>query len=294
MNEPSLLVHLHVYYTDQLDWFLEKLASVNACRWDLYVTISSPTKEILNKIYAFKPDAIIVTVSNRGYDIWPFLCVLYKVDLSKYDYVLKLHTKQLVPLDTVRPADPDIIWRNCLVDALLKSPTHFKRLLALMDKNSVGLCAAGHCFFRRHKILNEDGLLYQRVSHQLGCRNSSHWFVAGTMFLIKADCLKQLQQNSFAESEFPTLCGSNSRGTLAHAIERIFIPLVLEKNLKIYPVNWPKLSWKRFFHYCSSCLGILFTRGKNREQQQHQCAVFHTYVYITLMKALTHSVFYQK
>ena len=38
-------------------------------------------------------NAKIITVPNKGYDIYPFLIVLSKVKLDEYDYILKIHTK---------------------------------------------------------------------------------------------------------------------------------------------------------------------------------------------------------
>ena len=41
-----LLVHLHVYYPEQLPWFVEKLSHINGCEWDLYVTCSREEERI--------------------------------------------------------------------------------------------------------------------------------------------------------------------------------------------------------------------------------------------------------
>lgn len=45
-----LFVHFHVYYHEQIDYFINKLSNINLCRWDLYVTVCEDNKETNNKI----------------------------------------------------------------------------------------------------------------------------------------------------------------------------------------------------------------------------------------------------
>ena len=91
--KPRLLVHLHLYYHNQLEYMLQKLANINNCDWDLFVTVCEKNQNSIDKIKSLKPDAKIIKVDNKGYDIWPFLQVLNFVDLKNYDYILKIHTK---------------------------------------------------------------------------------------------------------------------------------------------------------------------------------------------------------
>ena len=64
----KVLVHLHVYYLDQVPYFLEKLSSIGGCQWDLVVTSSSlpPREESL--LREFKPDVRFIQAENVGYD----------------------------------------------------------------------------------------------------------------------------------------------------------------------------------------------------------------------------------
>ncbi|MBQ2068723.1 MAG: hypothetical protein II465_01190, partial [Bacteroidales bacterium] len=88
-----LLVHFHVYYEDQIPWFLEKLGNINGCEWDLYVTYSALGEASRAMILSAFPLARMMELGNIGYDLWPFIKVLKSVDVDSYDYVMKLHTK---------------------------------------------------------------------------------------------------------------------------------------------------------------------------------------------------------
>ena len=90
----KVLVHLHLFYHEQLPYFLDKLKNINNCDWDLIVTVCEHIDESEKMILNFKSDAEIRLVENNGYDILPFLNVIKSVNLDDYDFVLKLHTKR--------------------------------------------------------------------------------------------------------------------------------------------------------------------------------------------------------
>ena len=71
-----LLVHLHVYYHDQVVYFIEKMKNISGCEWDLLVTYSEYDGRTEALIREFRPDAGFLKVENVGYDVWPFISVL--------------------------------------------------------------------------------------------------------------------------------------------------------------------------------------------------------------------------
>ena len=73
MENMKLLVHFHVYYHDQVDYFIEKMSNINGCDWDLYVTMSEMNPETVGKLRQFKPSAVFIKIENLGYDVWPFI-----------------------------------------------------------------------------------------------------------------------------------------------------------------------------------------------------------------------------
>ena len=120
----KILVHLHLYYHNQIDYFIGKLKNICNCDWDLYVTICEENEESKNKILQLKPDAKIIKVENIGYDIWPFIQVCRMVNLDDYDYVLKIHTKNYrAKSHLFKEANVKIkgySWRDDLVNAYIE------------------------------------------------------------------------------------------------------------------------------------------------------------------------------
>ena len=80
-----LLVHLHIYYHNQVDYFIGKMKNITDCEWDLLVTFSEYDSQTEALIKEFKPSAAFLKVENVGYDVWPFISVLKKIDFSRYD-----------------------------------------------------------------------------------------------------------------------------------------------------------------------------------------------------------------
>ena len=92
MQNKKILVHLHLYYQNQLNYFIKKLKNIT-CEFDLIVTLANENPKITEKIKQFKPNAKILVVENLGYDVYPFIQVINEAELKNYDYILKIHTK---------------------------------------------------------------------------------------------------------------------------------------------------------------------------------------------------------
>ncbi len=262
-SHPHILVHLHLFYLDQLPYFLEKLANITGS-YDLICTVNQKNPALVQQLQQFHPNTRVILVENRGYDIWPFLQVIYQVDLSKYDYVLKLHSKRNIPYEAYRTHFP---WREALVEPLLHSPEIFKKNLHLM-KNNGGICASGLCFLQRDFSLPENTVLYTSCKKHLHIQNNTRWFIAGTMFLIKSKCLVPLQHYPFSAEDFFPNSKSNSTSTLAHALERIFIALVLEQNYKVLPLFLPQFqirtTWTQYLLLLRYKFMFYITNGQRK------------------------------
>ena len=118
----KLAVHLHLYYLEQLPEILGYLNSLAEIDYDLFVTMVKSDKGVEEKILALHPQAKIMVVPNRGYDLGPFVEFLHKIDSDKYDLVLKVHTKGNVSKNYTwlngRRLD-NRLWGQILWDALL-------------------------------------------------------------------------------------------------------------------------------------------------------------------------------
>lgn len=92
----KILVHLHLYYTEMWPEMEAHLKNIVA-DYDLFVTLTKEDETLKQKIQAFKSDAVVSAMENRGFDVAPFIDILNHVNLDDYDYIIKLHTKRDMP-----------------------------------------------------------------------------------------------------------------------------------------------------------------------------------------------------
>ena len=238
-NQSNILVHLHMYYPKQLNYMLKKLKNINSCKWDLVVTICDENTEIERKIKAFKPDAKFIKVNNVGYDVWPFIQALKQVDLDNYDYVLKIHTKNGRQYH-------NYIWRNVLVDSLLESQKRFKQNLELFENNpNIGVIGADEVMSTMTGNCTEENDLFWQFCEKHNLDLTKGAFISGTMFIIRANILKQILALNLKEEDFIGRQQTNGTGTLAHVLERVFGRISELQGYTVYTVENPKY----FFYF---------------------------------------------
>lgn len=227
----KILVHLHLFYHDQLDWFLKKLRNIT-CDFDLYVTVVEQNESSTQKLNAFKPDVHIIKVSNRGYDVYPFWLVLQKVDLNKYGAVLKLHTKNIRnfvwELRNIRYIGWQ--WRNDLINPLCGSKYLFNKALRKLRQDNCGMVYS-HNMGRNTENPTQVECTKQ-LCKTLGYRYSQKTFCCGTMFMIRAFLLTQLKEHKFSAKDFPAEQETGSVGTLAHSLETLFGIIIANYGLE--------------------------------------------------------------
>lgn len=242
-NKPKILVHLHLYYHNQLNFMLKKLSNVCNCDWDLYVTTCEINDKICRRIKKLKPDANIVLVKNIGYDIWPFIQILNKINLSDYDFVLKLHTKNY--RKTNQYFGKGYSWRDYLIYPLLSNKKTFSdNINLLMSDKTIGLLASETILTQMNSEYSEDNELFEEVCQKYNLKVTKGNFVAGTMFIIKAKCLEVIKNLNLSENDFPDKQCTKGMQTIAHVIERLFARIVEMENLKIYPLTDKKYRQK--------------------------------------------------
>lgn len=251
--KKKILIHLHLYYHNQIDFMIKMLKSVVDCEWDLYVTITEDNELSKNKILKLKHNAHIIKVTNRGYDVLPFIKVLRAVDISKYDYVLKIHTKNYcIPTDFNNFYAKGYDWRNVLIMSLLGSKRIFKRNLSILSNPKNGMIVNRHFFLQfgkygEHIDPNETNLLND-LKQKLNIHSNYDWFIAGTMFFSKADIFKQIIESDINDSDFTIESKTGVNNSLAHTLERIFCILADEAGYKIISIKSPrKINYKKIF-----------------------------------------------
>lgn len=217
-----LLVHFHVYYHDQVDYFIEKMSNINGCEWDLYVTMNGLVQETVDKLTALKPDTHFIEMENVGYDVWPFIDVIKSVDISDYDLVMKLHTKSRSFLKAHGIRLKGFEWRNALVESLLKNRSQFRKALDIFERNSgVGIVCSDLLWLETAGWNMEDGELLDRELERIGMTITDRHFCAGTIFMGRSEIFRFLLSDDISADMFPSVMESHSTGSMAHVYERI-------------------------------------------------------------------------
>lgn len=239
-KNKKVLVHFHLFYYEQLDYFIRKLKNISCCNWDLYVTICEKNDIELLKLKNFKPDVKVIEVKNIGYDIWPFIQVLRKVNLKDYDYILKVHTKNYRKDSYKIPnykykniAFIGYTWRNQLIKALIDNPFRFRKNLEILSVNKkIGFISDESLIV---KSCNEKYI--DKLKTRLSIHSNYEYFLAGTMFMMRAGILQKLVDSDLSEKDFDISLKTGSDGTLAHAVERIFTVLTDDCGYKVLGIK---------------------------------------------------------
>lgn len=229
----KILVCVHVYYHNQVDYIIEKLKSLNGLDYDLFVTYTNENKETNEKFLNFNKNVKFKQVENKGYDIYPFLVLINEIDLEKYSSLLKLHTKNC---STAR----NIIWRNDLYENLLGTKYIFRKNLKKLKK--YGVACSKKWIYEMEDYWPEDTWLFEDVCTKIGIEPKKANFIAGTIFLARIEIIKRIKELNLLQLDFENKkmeTGSNS--TDAHVVERLFSVICNQMGYEIYGSNKRKL-----------------------------------------------------
>ena len=231
-----ILVVLHIYYHDQVDYFIEKFANINSCEWDLLVTYSEHNEITEAKIRKIKADARFIKVRNVGYDVWPFICALKGLDLSSYDYIMKLHTKNF-QTESWKMNGLNLkgdMWRDLLVDSILKSPMRFYMALKMFEADHrIGMICSRELLVRPGNKHPEDTYLLSEEAERIGITKVFEPFCAGTMFIVRACCLDRILKADLDEDIWDPVSSTRSGGSAAHVYERLFGSAVADSGYRV-------------------------------------------------------------
>ena len=235
------LVIVHVYYPQLWPELAACVRNVDGER-DLVVTYADET--VVQGARRDFPDARFLKCENRGYDIWPFVCALRTADLTRYDCVVKLHTKRDIR-DTVSYRFNHVcfdgpVWREYLL-AFVKTASAWRRTRRLLDRPGVGMVADRHVVMRRRDVpIARTQESFDAAAEFLGldpktvCRLGQ--YVAGTMFAAKIAALRPLLAKELTAEMFEPPAGHLTE-TFAHVMERAFGLSVTAAGLKIVAFN---------------------------------------------------------
>ena len=226
LADKKIAVHLHVFYVDLLEDFLDAFENFHFV-YDLFITTDNATKkqEIESILRSNGKDAQIFVTGNVGRDVLPMLKL--KDYLSDYDYIGHFHTKKSKEADFWAGES----WRNELIDMLIKPADN---ILANFDNDKLGIVIADiPTFFRFNKIVDawNEHLIAPAMNdlwQQMGMTkaidfNNFHNFVMsyGTYVWFKYDALKPLFDLGLTDEAVPA--EPIPQNSILHAIERLLI-----------------------------------------------------------------------
>jgi lipopolysaccharide biosynthesis protein len=229
-----IAVHVHLFYTDMWDELSVQLNNIKDTPYHLYVTLTNEDSVLIKKIKQFHPASNVFIVPNMGYDIGPFIEFLNKINLDEYSYILKLHSKRPTNGPDTKIKHLPITryyWKVLLSEALIGSEKIWQNNINQFEKNSqLGMIGSPHLI---KKIDNCDKPLLPELEKQLNRLNlnipNNFSFIAGTMFIVRSQLLKVIQ-NNYSIEDFQTTDGAVKDGTFAHVFERLFGAIIIAQD----------------------------------------------------------------
>ena len=220
-----------------------KIISLLSCfNCKIFITYINLKDDNINMLKNSNQNIELVNVDNIGFDIYPFLQVLYKLNLDDYDYVLKLHTKnfrnELLSLNHFKYYGYG--WREMAIQPLIKNKKTFKRnLYKLLSNNNCGAICSKKLIMdlsTEMEGIREDE--YNFINeHSL--EELKKWkYCSGTMFLGRPRYLKPIKDLNLNETFFE---GETHETGVWHnpaaTIERILGYFIETEGGKIYGVE---------------------------------------------------------
>lgn len=223
--QPRIAAVIHLYYPDLWPEFRSVIEAIPEAV-DVYVSTPLLIADAVRAcVVRDCPDAVVFGTRNIGRDVLPFLHVLRSVGAERYRYVLKLHSKKSVHMDTDdnnQMLGGGEAWRRKSIEELSGCAQRVSDLLNLMDADErIGLIAPAGQLFRQDTWRCGTGNLVARLCAELGIPSEAETFGAGTMFWVRPAAIASLVSADSKLLDFEREAGQVD-GTLHHAIERAF------------------------------------------------------------------------
>ncbi|WP_046117077.1 glycoside hydrolase family 99-like domain-containing protein [Ensifer aridi] len=223
----TLAVHLHLFHYEMLEQCCAWLSSIPV-PFDLFVSVVDPTiaERAQRTLTGFGGvnRLFVSIVPNRGRDIAPMV-VGFGRQLATYDFVGHFHSKK----SSHTPGKRD--WAGQLGHHLFHSQSHTTRVLNLFaERPDLGLVFPiyhpsikdqikwGSNFRRAEEEMRKfKGLFDTNISEE-----DLLPFPAGSFFLARTNAIRHLLDGAYTLEDFEPEA-QQVDGTLAHAIERMFV-----------------------------------------------------------------------
>jgi lipopolysaccharide biosynthesis protein len=173
----KLAVLLHMFDLTLLQEFHAYLDNIRKAgyKYDIYIALPPNTDPRTVKSYWSK--AVVVYHENRGMDIGGFFALCPSLLRTRYDYVLKLHTKS------------HTVWRKALLEPLLGTPEKVEAGLALFT-SKVGMIGAKSWLIRMGPDLGIYDTHISQICKTWNVPKTTCSFIGGTVFWVRYSILK--------------------------------------------------------------------------------------------------------
>lgn len=206
---------VHVWHLDTLNDLAAASRNFPADA-DCFVTYADSFPEDARKLVATSlPGARYIPVVNAGQDVGALFQMMDVVDLGRYDFICKVHSKRGAKMPT--------LWRRTLLDGVLRSSEQVDHIIrAFQQDPKVMLAGARQLFLHGPAYLwgNADRIteLCGSALQGFDFRHDDWGFIAGTCFWIRTDILLRLKALNI---DFEPGAYTDD-GTPAHTLERMF------------------------------------------------------------------------
>lgn len=225
----------HIFYVELAEE-MKKLMCNIPVPFDIYISTQSEDKKTaLEKIFSdFKRGKVVVKVfENRGRDIAPTF-VGFKDIYQNYDLCVHIHSKKS-PHDSTLSG-----WGEYLYKSLLGSREIVSAIFHIMEHENVGVVFPQY-FEPLNRSVNwaKNYQLAQEFLTRLNIKINNRKlleFPMGSMFWFKPAALSPILESGLTFEDFPDEKGQVD-GTIAHAIERIFLHVAANQGFSFVKVT---------------------------------------------------------
>lgn len=228
-KDPTIAVHLHLFYMDLLHEFVEYFSNI-PYKFDLYISCAETTdvSAVKTKVKELSQVGIVDVrkLQNRGRDLAP-LYVEFAPEIMKHDYFLHVHTKKSLYSGSEKQG-----WRQYCLNLLTGSPEQVNYIFDLFKNQNAGLIYPDIyteipeiAYSWLANVENGKALFKE---YDLGDMPVVFNYPAGSFFWASTEALRPLFDHGYTYEDFPQEAGQTD-GTLAHALERI-LPFIVRKQ----------------------------------------------------------------
>jgi glycosyltransferase involved in cell wall biosynthesis len=223
---PDFSMHIHAYYTDDLEHDLQAYLAFKRARTVIITTDTVRKSNAINQIIkTVGIDAEIRHVPNQGRDILPFL-QLFEADRQTGGSDIWCHVHQKKSLSSTPGGD---VWRNFLLKILLGGADRVSGALFQMADPDTGLVSPFDPFicgwFASKKLLP---VFQSRIKTTLP--DHPILFPVGNMFWTRRAVIEQMNSYFGQNYPWPNEPIAND-GTVYHLIERLWPTASYEAGL---------------------------------------------------------------